>query len=94
LYKVFAPAEARRILKKLDLQYAPKHGSWLNIAEFELSAFSRQCMNRRIPDILRFQRAGCRQSDARNDQALTVVWQFTTVGACIKLKQLCSIIQF
>lgn len=50
LYKVFPPAEARRMLDRLDLQYTPKHGSWLNMAEIELSAFCRQCLNRRIAD--------------------------------------------
>ena len=50
LYKVFEPAEARRILDKLDLQYTPKHGSWLNMAELEFSMLSRQCLGRRIGD--------------------------------------------
>ena len=50
LYKAFPPEEARRILEKLDIHYTPKHGSWLNMAEIELSILSRQCLNRRIPD--------------------------------------------
>ena len=93
LYKVFPPAEARRILERLDLQYTPKHGSWLNMAEIELSVFCRQCLNRRIPDSTIFQQIGTNWSDGRNDRAATVSWQFTTADARVKLKHLYPVIQ-
>lgn len=53
LYKAFKPEEARRIIKKLEIHYTPKHGSWLDIAEIELNVMTRQCLSRRIPDIER-----------------------------------------
>ena len=93
LYKVFEPAEARRILDKLDLQYTPKHGSWLNMAEIELSAFSRQCLNRRIADDTTFQRLATIWSNQRNRSGATVDWRFTTADARIKLKHLYPVIQ-
>lgn len=93
LYKVFEPAEARRILDKLDLQYTPKHGSWLNMAEIELSAFSRQCLNRRIADDTIFQRLATIWSNQRNRSGATVDWRFTTADARIKLKHLYPVIQ-
>jgi hypothetical protein len=88
LYKVFPPAEARRILAKLDLRYTPKHGSWLNMAEIELSAFARQVLNRRIATATDLQRRATLWTAARNTQKATVYWQFTTVDARIKLKHL------
>ncbi len=93
LYKVFEPAEARRLLDKLELQYTPKHGSWLNMAEIELSVFSRQCLNRRIGDCTIFQRLATTWSNQRNRSGATVDWQFTTTDARIKLKHLYPIIQ-
>jgi hypothetical protein len=93
LYKVFAPAEARRLLDKLDLQYTPKHGSWLNMAEIELSVFSRQCLNRRIGDRTTFQRVATTWSNQRNRSGASVDWQFTTADARIKLKHLYPVIQ-
>jgi hypothetical protein len=93
LYKVFAPAEARRILDKLDLHYTPKHGSWLNMAEIELSVFSRQCLNRRIADSAQFQDTATVWSNARNNRKATVVWQFTAADARIKLKHLYPVFQ-
>jgi DDE superfamily endonuclease len=93
LYKVFAPAEARRILDRLDLQYTPKHGSWLNMAEIELSVFSRQCLNRRIADSTIFQHAATCWSNARNTRGATVSWQFTTADARVKLKHLYPVFQ-
>lgn len=88
LYKVFEPAEARRRLDKLDLQYTPKHGSRLNMAEIELSVFSRQCLHRRIGDGTIFQRVATAWSNQRNRSGATVLWQFTTADARIKLKSL------
>jgi DDE superfamily endonuclease len=93
LYKVFEPTEARRILDKLDLQYTPKHGSWLNMAEIELSVFSRQCLNRRIADDTTFQRLATIWSNRRNRSGATVDWRFTTADARIKLKHLYPVIQ-
>jgi hypothetical protein len=93
LYKVFEPAEARRLLDKLDLQYTPKHGSWLNMAEIELSVFSRQCLNRRIADDTTFQRLATIWSNQRNRSGATVNWRFTTADARIKLNHLYPVIQ-
>lgn len=93
LYKAFEPAEARRILDKLELHFTPKHGSWLNMAEIELSVLARQCLDRRIPDreTLRHEVDAWQQS--RNAQNHTVDWQFTTADARIKLKRLYPSIQ-
>lgn len=88
LYEAFAPAEARRIARKLDVHYTPKHGSWLNMAEIELSVLSRQCLKRRIgdPDTLKDEVAAW--VTARNVTKTTVEWRFTTDDARIKLKRL------
>ena len=88
LYKAFTPAEARRILDKLEFYYTPKHGSWLNMAEIELSVLNRQCLNRRIPnkDILIEEVAAWEQR--RNQNSSPVDWRFTTEDARIKLKRL------
>ena len=88
LYATFAPAEARRIARKLDLHYTPKHGSWLNMAEIELSVLSRQCLNRRIADAATLKREVAAWVTARNALATTVEWRFTTDDARIKLKRL------
>jgi hypothetical protein len=88
LYEVFAPAEAKRILDKLEFHYTPKHGSWLNMAEIEFSVLSRQCLDRRIPDeetLLQEIRAW---QERRNASKATVDWQFTTKDARTKLKKL------
>jgi transposase len=88
LYKAFTPAEARRILDKLEFHYTPKHGSWLNRAEIELSVLNRQCLDRRISDknILTEEVAAWEQH--RNQHSFPVDWRFTTEDARIKLKQL------
>lgn len=88
LYEAFAPAEARRLLDKLEFVYTPVHGSWLNMAEIELSVVARQCLGGRIPDqeVLRSEVAAW-QSD-RNQRAATVRWRFTTEDARIKLNKL------
>jgi hypothetical protein len=88
LYATFAPAEARRIARKLELHYTPKHGSWLNMAEIELSVLSRQCLNRRIADETTLHQEVAAWVTARNGHATTVDWRFTTDDARIKLKQL------
>jgi DDE superfamily endonuclease len=88
LYEVFAPAEAKRLADKLEIHHTPKHGSWLNIAEIELSALSRQCLDRRVPDFATLQ-AEAHAWQARRDAAGgTVDWRFTTADARIKLKRL------
>jgi len=88
LYEAFPPAEAKRIADRLEIHYTPKHGSWLDIAEIELSALARQCLDRRIPDqdALITEIAAWEQD--RNDTQVTVDWQFTTADARVKLKHL------
>jgi hypothetical protein len=88
LYKVFEPAEAKRILDKLDFRYTPKHGSWLNMAEIEFSVLSRQCLNRRIGDEAALIQEIASWQENRNVIEATVNWQFTTEDARIKLKKL------
>ena len=92
LYETFPPAEARRILDRLEIHYTPKHGSWLNMAEIELSHLSRQSLNRRIPDKDILIRELSAWLSMRNKEASTVDWQFTTQDARIKLKTLYPII--
>jgi hypothetical protein len=88
LYEAFAPAEAKRLADKLEIHYTPKHGSWLNMAEIELSVLARQCLDRRLPDgdVLTCEVAAWEQ--ARNDAEMTVHWRFTTAEARIKLARL------
>jgi len=88
LYEAFEPSEARRIAEKLELVYTPKHGSWLNVAEIELSVLSRQCLNRRIPDQPTIARELEAWEKQRNQQARQIDWRFTTDDARIKLKNL------
>jgi len=88
LYEAFPPAEAKRLWDKLEVHYTPKHGSWLNIAEIELSALSRQCLDRRIPDQATLQTEVVAWTARRNGAAVTVDWQFTTEDARTKLKHL------
>ncbi len=80
LYEVFEPAEARRLLDKLENHYTPKHGSWLSMAETELSVLSRQCLDHRTGEVGAWQQR-------RNDAEVTVDWRFTTADARIRLKQ-------
>lgn len=88
LYKVFPPEEARRIIKKLEIHYTPKHGSWLNIAEIELNVMTRQCLSQRIAsiDVLRSELSAW--TNERNNGKSKVNWQFTTKDARIKLVSL------
>ena len=88
LYETFPAAEAHRIARKLDLHYTPKHGSWLNMAEIEFSALSRQCLNRRIADQPALQRVVTAWTTERNTRRVTVNWRFTTQDARTKLKRL------
>jgi hypothetical protein len=88
LYETFAPAEARRIVKKLEFHYTPKHGSWLNMAEIEWSILQRQCLDRRIPDATILTRELAAYEDARNAAHATIAWRFTTTKAREKLHRL------
>ena len=88
LYKAFPAEEALRLSSRLEIVYTPVHGSWLNIAEIELSVFSRQCLNRRIPDIETLRAETEAWQIHRNQTANTVDWHFTTEDARIKLKRL------
>jgi hypothetical protein len=88
LYEAFAPAEAKRLADKLEIHYTPKHGSWLNIAEIELSALSRQCLDRRFADEAAFRAEVAAWEARRNAAATAVDWRFTAEDARIKLKRL------
>ena len=88
LYDVFSPAEAKRLADKLEIHYTPKHGSWLNIAEIEFSVLSRQCLDRRVPDVPTLVREVAAWQERRNAATCTVDWRFTTTDARIKLKRL------
>jgi hypothetical protein len=92
LYEAFPPDEAKRILNKLEIHYTPKHGSWLNMAETELSVLSRQCLDRRIATQLFLEREMSAWNEKRNARATIVDWQFTTADARIKLKRLYPVI--
>ncbi|NJN30177.1 MAG: hypothetical protein HC824_06855 [Synechococcales cyanobacterium RM1_1_8] len=93
LYQTFEPAEARRILERLEFHYTPKHGSWLNMAEIELSVLATQCLDRRIPDKATLEAEVAAWEAQRNQQKSTVDWQFSCADARIKLKQLYPSIQ-
>ena len=88
LYELLPPKKAKKILDRLEIHYTPKHGSWLNIAEIELSHLSRQCLNRRFKDIEEVKREVTAWLKARNTNASVVDWQFTVDNARIKLKKL------
>jgi hypothetical protein len=88
LYQAFPPAEARRIADKLEIHHTPKHGSWLNMAEIELSVLARQCLNRRLGDRGPMEREVAAWATARNAAGSGIDWRFTTADARIKLKRL------
>ena len=88
LYQAFAPAEALRIASKLELVHTPKHGSWLNVAESELSALTRQCLDRRIAVQQEVAEEAASWSERRNARQVGVDWHFTTEDARVKLKHL------
>ena len=88
LYKAFEASEAFRLQRRLQLHHTPVHGSWLNIAEIELSVFKRQCLCRRIPDIETLSAEAVAWAAARNAAAKRVDWRFTTEDARIRLKRL------
>lgn len=88
LYNTFEPAEAFRILQKLEFHFTPKHGSWLNMVELELSILVRQCLDQRIPDMASLQREVTAWQNHRNAQHATVHWQFSVENARTKLARL------
>lgn len=92
-YKAFPPEEARRLVKRLEIHYTPKHGSWLNVAECELSVLTKQCLARRVPDMSTLKTVTKAWEEKRNTQQKGVNWQFTTSDARIKLKRLYPIIE-
>ena len=94
LYEVFEPAEAKRILDRLEFHFTPKHGSWLNMAEIEFSVLSRQCLDGYIPSIAELTRQTLAWATERNSNEATVEWRFTTADARIKLKKLYPIVHF
>ena len=93
LYEAFEPKQARRLIEKLEIHYTPKHGSWLNVAEIELSVFTEKCLDRRIPDMATLNREAKAWYCNRNTMQKAVDWQFTTEKARIKLKRLYPHIQ-
>jgi hypothetical protein len=88
LYEAFAPQEARRLDRRLELHYTPKHGSWLNIAEIELSVLTKQCLKRRIAAIETLRQEAKAWEHDRNAKQTGVDWHFTTEDARIRLKRL------
>ncbi len=88
LYEAFPPAEARRILQRLEFHHTPKHGSWLNMAEIELNVLNKQCLDRRVPHKQTLMNEVEAWHQDRNRRATTVNWQFTTQDARIKLRNL------
>jgi hypothetical protein len=88
LYAAFKPEEAFQLLKRLEIHYTPKHGSWLNIAEIELSALTRQCLDRRLKNLEILKGETKMWEQKRNENQKSVDWQFTTSDARIKLKRL------
>jgi transposase len=87
-YETFEPAEAKRLIDRFEFHYTPKHGSWLNMAEIELSVLSRQCLNQRFGDIDTLRSHASAWVSERNNNGASVNWQFTTDDARIKLKRL------
>jgi hypothetical protein len=88
LYEAFEAAEARRLVRKLEFHYTPKHGSWLNMAEIEISVLTGQCLDRYIPDVTTLKREVAAWQEERNARQATIDWQFTTAKARDKLKRL------
>lgn len=93
LYEVFPPAEARRIANRIEWHYTPEHGSWLNMAEIELSVLGRQCLKRRFADVSCL-RAECDAwTEQRNRASTKIHWQFTAADARIRLRRLYPVIE-
>ena len=88
LYQAFESAKARRIAKRLEIHYTPKHGSWLDMAEIEIGVMARQCLNRRIPDQSTLRCEIDAWQKQRNEKTSRVDWRLTTEDTRIKLKSL------
>src|SRR4051794_16014912 len=88
LYEAFPPEQARRIAEKLEIHHTPKHGSWLNVAEIELSVLTRQCLDRRIESAAELRAEVAAWEADRNERAVEIRWRFTTADARIKLHRL------
>ena len=88
LYEMFEPQEARRLAERLEIHYTPKHGSWLNVAEIEISALSGQCLDRRIADLQTMQNQIAAWEDDRNTRKSKIHWHFFTDSARTKLRHL------
>jgi DDE superfamily endonuclease len=93
LYEAFPPEQARRIIERLEIHHTPKHGSWLNMAEIELSVLARQCLDRRIESSEELRREVEAWELERNERQVEIKWQFTTADARIKLHRLYPVIQ-
>jgi hypothetical protein len=93
LYETFPPGEARRLVERLEIHYTPKHGSWMNMAELELSVLARQCLDRRIPDLDALRREVAAWELDRNAAMVRVDWQFTTADARVRLKRLYPVLE-
>ncbi len=88
LYEAFEPSEAQRIAKRLEFHYTPSHGSWLNMAEIELSVFSRRCLNRRVGDEALLRREVAALESQRNEAAASIDWRFSTQDARSKIQHI------
>jgi hypothetical protein len=88
LYEVFPPEEAHRLARRLEFHYTPKHGSWLNMVEIELSVLASTCLDRRIPDLATLAQETAAYTERRNAAQATVQWRFTTANARTKLAHL------
>lgn len=92
LYEAFSPAEARRILQRVEFHYTPKHGSWLNMAEIEISIFARGCLSRRVTSMQHLRQRMSSLETERNAQRCTISWRFTSNEARDKLHDLYPVI--
>jgi uncharacterized small protein (DUF1192 family) len=88
LYEAFPAEEARRLVERFEWHYTPKHGSWLNMAEIELSVLTTQCLDRRIPDKAMLTEETAAWEAERNNKHSKADWQFTTADARLKMKRL------
>src|SRR5436305_10386680 len=92
LYQAFPPEQARRIIERLEIHHTPKHGSWLNMAEIELSVLARQCLDQRIESSERLRQEVEAWEWERNERQVEIKWQFTTADARSKLHRLYPVI--
>jgi hypothetical protein len=93
LYHAFPPAEARRLTERFEWHYTPTHGSWLNLAEIELSVLTRQCLNRRLPDAATLATEVAAWVERRNADAITITWRFTLEVARVRLAHVYPVLE-